>query len=270
MVLLSAVHVVGRVVDGGTLRRTDVPFTRSLETAGHQCFPPPLTSPVPPPSVTCTISKASSSCPLLVKNSTSFLMSPVATQYGMASSLSSAISWSARLQKQERRWPDVKTDQNQDSRVLVLLTRRTFTSASVSSSTSWRLRGPQIRPFPTETDGSYQQVTETNSPPLWSNQLRLTWPSSTISSQYLWICPSLRWISAASFRRSSLLGAPIPPPNLDILTMVSSWASDWNIQTASLVQVHIQTKSKRAARRTNVPEGTLSDSMKLTYSCYIF
>lgn len=46
---------------------------------------------------TCAISKASSSCPLPVKKVTSFFMSPVAMQYGIASSLSSAISWSALL-----------------------------------------------------------------------------------------------------------------------------------------------------------------------------
>lgn len=54
----------------------------------------------PPPTLylcTCAISKASSSCPLPVKKVTSFFMSPVAMQYGIASSLSSAISWSARL-----------------------------------------------------------------------------------------------------------------------------------------------------------------------------
>lgn len=53
-----------------------------------------------------------------------------------------------------------------------------------------------------------------------------TSPSSTMSSQYLWICPNRRWISAAAFSLSSLLGAPIPPPNFDIFTIVSSWASD--------------------------------------------
>lgn len=53
------------------------------------------------PVSTCAISKASSSCPLPVKKVTSLLMSPVAMQYGIASSLSSAISWSARLQNRQ-------------------------------------------------------------------------------------------------------------------------------------------------------------------------
>lgn len=57
----------------------------------HQCL-------YPSPLRTCAISKASSSCPLPVKKVTSFFMSPVAMQYGIASSLSSAISWSALLQ----------------------------------------------------------------------------------------------------------------------------------------------------------------------------
>lgn len=49
---------------------------------------------------TCAMIRASSSCPLPLKKVTSFLISPVATQYGMASSLSSAISCSALLQHQ--------------------------------------------------------------------------------------------------------------------------------------------------------------------------
>lgn len=56
-----------------------------------------LSRPVSLVLCTCAIIKACRSCPLPVKKETSFFMSPVATQYGMASSLSSAISWSARL-----------------------------------------------------------------------------------------------------------------------------------------------------------------------------
>lgn len=117
LVLLSVIHVVCRVVDKGGLRRADVSLTSSLKkkeprdlkclfqfwrlkrfsftSEVARCLP--LSRPFSLVLCTCAIIKACRSCPLPVKKETSFFMSPVATQYGMASSLSSAISWSARL-----------------------------------------------------------------------------------------------------------------------------------------------------------------------------
>lgn len=67
------------------------PANFSIYHSSSQCV-------LPHPLCTCAIIKASSSWPLLLKKVTSFFMSPVATLYGIASSLSSAISWSALLQ----------------------------------------------------------------------------------------------------------------------------------------------------------------------------
>lgn len=115
--MLSVIHIICRVVDKGRLRCTDVSFTCSLKRqtkliliiitlliiimcsfTSQYFFCWPVVPFLSPALCTCAIIKASRSCPLPVKKDTSFFMSPVAMQYGMASSLSSAISWSALLQ----------------------------------------------------------------------------------------------------------------------------------------------------------------------------
>lgn len=53
-----------------------------------------------------------------------------------------------------------------------------------------------------------------------------TWSSSTMSSQYRWMFPRQICMPAASRSRSSFVGAPTPPPNLDIFTISSSCACD--------------------------------------------
>lgn len=108
LVLMLLIHIIRYVVDRGALRGTNVAFTCSLQVKGRKAriTPSPKRAHPHPPNThthhdrTCAMIKASSSCPLPVKNATSFSTSPVAMQYGIASSLSSAISCSALLQDQ--------------------------------------------------------------------------------------------------------------------------------------------------------------------------
>lgn len=102
LVLLPALHVVRCVVGRWALGCTDVAFTRSLKAKDvvHRLRSCGIQAALLRVMGTCAMIRASSSCPLPLKKVTSFLISPVATQYGMASSLSSAISCSALLQHQ--------------------------------------------------------------------------------------------------------------------------------------------------------------------------